>query len=60
MIQNKDIQNALDRLDGDNKDKVLIEHYIQVLERRCFGLESTVRNLREKEEKHYKWLHWRY
>lgn len=59
MIKNKDIQKALDRLEGDNKDKVLIEHYIQTLERRCFGLESTVRNIREREDSLYRSYGWR-
>lgn len=59
MIRNKEVSEAFDKLSGDDKAKVLVEHYIQALERQNAGLQMTVKNLREKEEKRYERLGWR-
>lgn len=56
IIVDKKIWDAFKRLEGSQEDKHDVKNYIIYLERKCLGLESTVNNLRAKEEKRYSWL----
>ena len=56
IVVNKKTWDAFKRLSGSEEDIAEVKKYIVSLERKVLGLETTVNNLRAKEEKRYKWL----